>query len=412
MRNKLLLAAWGILGIAGVAPAAEPELRPDHPTEYLVQRGDTLWDIAGRFLTHPWQWPQIWRANPQVQNPHLIYPGDRLVLRYVDGRPVVTVVPGEVHLGGRRFRRSPSVREQPNVEPIRVIPLEAIAPFLERPRVIGEQEARDAPYVLSSQDQMLIAGPDNRIYARGMANARPGDRFVIVRTGATYHAYEPHLRLPDVGEILGYEALYVGDALVTRSGDPATLMVMSGVREVLVGDRLLPEEKQYFPEFIPRPPANEIHGRVVGLVDGVSQVGQYQIVVVDHGSEAGLEPGNVLTVYEAGPLVRDPGVFVGNRLATTRRPEPTERIEFQNADSNPFEQVLENFVNDLAANKRALDRFLGQDRLQPEAEVRLPDEPTGTVMVFRVFPRVSYAIVLDIERPVRLHDALKSPEVD
>ncbi|HAZ61565.1 MAG TPA: peptidoglycan-binding protein [Gammaproteobacteria bacterium] len=405
MLNKLLLAALGFLGMIGVAPAAEPQLRPDHPTEYVVQRGDTLWDIAGRFLTYPWQWPEIWRANPEVKNPHLIYPGDRLVLSYVDGRPVVTVIPGEVHLGGRRFKRSPSVREQPNVEPIRVIPLEAISPFLERPRVLSAQEARDAPYVVSSQDQTLIAGPGNRIYARGLGEVQPGQRLVIVRTGVTYHAYEPNLRLPDVGEVLGHEALYVGDALVTRAGDPATLLVTGGVREILVGDRLLPEEKQQFPEFIPHPPSNEIEGRVIALVDGVSQAGQYQIVVVDHGSETGLEPGNVLTVYEAGARVLDP-------IATTRGQQQIERIEFQRADQSGAEQVVENFVNDIIANKRALDRALGQDRIQREVEVRLPDEPTGTAMVFRVFPRVSYAIVLDIERPVRLHDALRSPSVD
>ncbi len=405
MLNKLLLAALGFLGMIGAAPAAEPQLRPDHPTEYVVQRGDTLWDIAGRFLTHPWQWPEIWRANPAVKNPHLIYPGDRLVLSYVDGRPTVTVIPGEVHLGGRRFKRSPSVREQPNVEPIRVIPLEAISPFLERPRVLSAQEARDAPYVVSSQDQTLIAGPGNRIYARGLGEVQPGQRLVIVRTGVTYHAYEPDLRLPDVGEVLGHEALYVGDALVTRGGDPATLLVTGGVREILVGDRLLPEEKQQFPEFIPHPPSNEIAGRVIALVDGVSQAGQYQIVVVDHGSETGLEPGNVLTIYEAGARVLDP-------IATTRGQQQIERIEFQRADQSGAEQVVENFVNDIIANKRALDRALGQDRIQREVEVRLPDEPTGTAMVFRVFPRVSYAIVLDIERPVRLHDALRSPSVD
>lgn len=405
MLKKVLLAASFILGFAGPAAAAEPQLRPGHPTEYLVQRGDTLWDIAGRFLTHPWQWPQIWRANPKVRNPHLIYPGDRLVLSYVDGQPVVTVIPGEVHLGGRKFRRSPSVREEAHVEPIRAIPLEAISPFLERPRVLSESEARDAPYVVSSQDQTLIAGPGSRIYARGLPDARPGDHFVIVRTGTIYHAYAPELRLPDVGEVLGYEALHVGDALVVRSGDPATLTVTGGVREVIVGDRLLPQEELRFPEFIPHPPSSEIDGRVIGLVDGVSQVGQYQIVVVDHGSESGLEPGNVLTVHEAGAIVRDP-------VASSRASERTERIEFGNADRFPAEQVVENFVNDVIANKRALDHFLGQDRVQREIEVRLPDEPTGTVMVFRVFPRISYALVLKIERPVRLHDALRSPVVD
>jgi len=405
MHKKFLLAALCILGFPGLSPAAGPQLRPDHPTEYVVQRGDTLWEIAGRFLTRPWQWPQIWRANPQVHNPHLIYPGDRLVLSYVDGHPVVTVVPGEVHLGGRKFRRSPSVREEANVEPIRTIPLAAISPFLERPRVLNEQEARDAPYVVSSQDQTLISGPGSRIYARGLPDARPGDHFVIVRTGTVYHAYAPELRLPDVGEVLGYEALHVGDALVLRGGDPATLMVKGGLREVLVGDRLLPQEKLHFPEFIPHPPSSEIDGRVISLVDGVSQVGQYQIVVVDHGSDAGLQIGNVLTVYEAGARVRDP-------IATTRAQQVKERIEFDGADRFPPEQVAENFVNDVIENKRALDRFLGQDRVQREVEVRLPDEPTGTVMVFRVFPRVSYAIVLDIDRPVRLHDALRSPQVD
>jgi len=403
MLKKLLLAAGFGLTLAGAAWATEPQLRPGHPTEYVVQRGDTLWDIAGRFLMHPWQWPEIWRANPQVRNPHLIYPGDRLVLTWVDGRPVVSVMPGEVHLGGRNFKRSPTAREEANLEPIRAIPLEAIAPFLERHRVLDAAAAENAPYIVSSQDQQLVAGPGNRIYARGLADAVPGDRFVIVRTGTVYRSYVPGR--PDLGEPLGYEALYVGDALVTRAGDPVTLQVTGGLREVLVGDRLLPQEKQEFPEFIPHPPPAEIDGRVVGLIDAVSQVGQYQVVVVDHGSDAGLEPGNVMTVFEAGAMVRDP-------IETSRAAEVTERIEFDHADDLPPEQVLENLVNDVAENKRAVDRFLGQDRVRKEVEVQLPDEPTGTVMVFRVFPRLSYALVLDIERPVHLHDALRTPLVD
>jgi hypothetical protein len=403
MLKKMLLATALALALTNGALAAEPQLRPDHPTEYIVQRGDTLWDISGRFLTHPWQWPEIWRANPQVRNPHLIYPGDRLVLQWVDGRPVVMVMPGEVHLGGRNYKRSPAVREEANVEPIRAIPLEAIAPFLERHRVLDAAGAEDAPYIVSSQDQQIVAGPGDRIYARGPAAAAPGDRFVIVRTGTVYRSYVPER--PDLGEPIGYEALYVGDAVVTRGGDPVTLQVTGGLREVLVGDRLLPQEKQEFPEFIPHPPPAEIEGRVVGLIDAVSQVGQYQVVVLDHGSESGLEPGNVMTVFEAGAVVRDP-------VATTRASSVSERVEFEHADQFPPEQVLENLVNDLAANKRSLDRFLGQDRVNREVEVRLPDEPTGTVMIFRVFPRMSYALVLDIERPVHLHDALRTPTVD
>jgi hypothetical protein len=387
------LAAWG--------EAAAPELRPDHPSEYVVRKGDTLWDISGRFLAHPWRWPDLWRANPQVRNPDLIYPGDRLVLSSIAGRPVLMVQPGEVHLGGRNFKRSPVVRDEPHIEPIRALPLEVLQPFLERPQVLTAEAIESSAYVVSSQDQHLVAGPGNRIYVRDLpATARLGDRFTVVRTGVVYRSYVPDA--PDAGEVLGHEALYIGDAVLTRLGDPTTLVISGALRETLVGDRVVPQEKLNYPEFIPHPPAAELEARIVGVIDAVSQVGQYQIVVLDKGTQNGLEPGNVLTVFEAGSSVRDP-------IASTRREGESTRIEFDHADTVPAEQVVENFVNDLKSNKEALDRALGQDRKRKDVEVLLPDEPTGTVMVFRSFEKLSYGLILDIERPVRLFDAARTP---
>lgn len=400
MLKKLALTVALLWAVCGIAEEAGM-LRPDHPSEYVVQRGDTLWDISGRFLNQPWRWPELWKANPQVRNPDLIYPGDRLVLSFVGGLPVLTVQPGEIHLGGRNYKRTPVVRDEPHADPVAAIPLDAIAPFLERPQVLADDVIETMPYVVSSQDQLLIAGPGSRIYVRGLPEtAQVGERYTIFRTGVVYRDYVPDD--PAGGEPLANEALYIGDAILMRTGDPATLDITGGLREVLEGDRVMLQERLEYPEFIPHSPASELEARVIAVIDSVSQVGRNQIVVLNKGSSNGLEPGNVLTVFAAGPSVRD-------AIATERHADDFDPVEFARADDLAVDQVMENFVNDVRKTKRSLDRALGQDTKRAPVMVTLPDEPTGAMMVFRVFDKVSYALILSVERPVRLWDAARTP---
>lgn len=286
----LFIAIWSWAVVAeGVA------LRPGHPQTYVVKQGDTLWGIAGAFLSEPWQWQSLWRANPRIRNPHLIYPGDVLNLTYVGGRPYLTVSRGRNVNRGRNVKLSPSARSTPHDQAIPPIPLDAIRPFLSRPRVMSRRELALAPYVISSQDQHLMAGAGDRIYLRGITDTA-NTRYTVLRQGQVYR---------DGGAILGYEALQVADAVIERFGDPATAYVTQSNREVLAGDRLLPVEHTVYPQFVPHAPERPIDGRIISVVGGVSQIGRHQVVVLNRGAEHGLEPGHVLAIYQSGQYVRD-----------------------------------------------------------------------------------------------------------
>ncbi len=301
---------------AATAPPPPPvatghaRLRPDAPTRYVVKKGDTLWDIAARFLRNPWYWPEIWHENPQIRNPHRIYPGDVISLYYVDGRPRLGITrPGAYHL-------RPSVRTYPLQDKDVGIPIATVRPFLVRPRVVPPEVLQRAPHVLDSQDARLIYGSGDRVYVRGLANAAPGARYSLYRPGAP-------LRDPDTGELLGYEAVHTADARVLRGGEPATVVLEDAVREVLRGDRLMPlDEGQRGFYFIPHPPPHDPQGRIIALHDALTGAGQYQVVVLNRGERDGLEPGTVLAVRQAGRVVQDPLHGPGQSSEVTL---PTER---------------------------------------------------------------------------------------
>ncbi len=322
--------------------ANDVELNPDHPQRYVVVKGDTLWDISGKFLRYPWHWPDIWYVNPQIDNPHLIYPGDELSLVWRDGRPML-----ELNRGQRTLKLSPQVRETMLDKPIPTIPLSAIGPFLSKPKVVGAEVLDNAPYVVASADERLISGTGDYVYARGVEEGE-AENYSVFRGGKVYTD-------PDTNEILGYEAIYTGDASLATLGDPAKMNLTYTNREVQIGDRLLEvEEDDYDLNFIPRSPGTEMNGRIISVFDGVSQVGQYQIVVLNLGNRNGLETGHVLSVFQAGETISD--------------------------------QVTE-------------------DR---KDVVTLPDEHAGEAMVFKTYEKVSYAIVMKATRAIHLYDKVKS----
>lgn len=336
------------------APVAEPAPEPpmikvDAPVTYVVKKGDTLWDIATAFLTSPWRWPEVWHVNPQVRNPHLIYPGDVLVLTYVDGQPRLQVQDGVDGLPPTTLptvKLSPRVRVEPLARAIPTISYDAISQFLSRPRVVTREELERAPYVAAVQDEHLIAGPGYPVYVRGL-NASDVTDFAVVRLGQAY------VNPDDADDILGYEAIHVADAQLQRQGDPATVMLQRAKRETLVGDRLLPAVDGIVEQnYLPHAPDHDVEGRIVGVMGAVSQIGQFQVVAISKGARDDMESGHVLAVYQAGARARDP---------YTRE------------------------------------------------EVQLPRERAGTIMVFRVFDRVSYALVMDATRAIHLHDAVTNP---
>lgn len=324
--------------------AKQIALNPNHPERYAVVKGDTLWDISAKFLQYPWHWPEIWQANPQVENPHLIYPGDELTLVYRDGRPVL-----ELNRGQQTFKLSPEMREVRIDEAINTIPLSIIRPFLTQPRVVGAEVMDAAPYVVATADERLLSGAGDIVYARGITESTQ-EEFSVFRGGKTY--LDPH-----TGEELGVEAIYSGDAVVKQPGDVSTLSLTYTNREVMVGDRLLAVEDEGFDlNFVPRTPSQPMEGMIISVFDGVSQVGQYQIIVLNLGRRDGLESGHVLSVYKAGKTVRD---------------------------------------------------AISADR---KATVTLPDEHAGEAMVFKLYDKVSYAIVMKATTSMHLFDKVRSAE--
>jgi len=327
-----------------------PVLNPRHPETYVVQVGDTLWGIASMFLRDPWLWPEIWQINPQVENPHLIFPGDILSLAYLgDGSPVIQLERGPqvAGAGGGFERLSPRIRSSPLEEAISTIPYETIAAFLSRPRVIERDQVDDLPYIVAHREG-LIASEGRDVYARRVDDAVVGTVFNVVERGE-------ELVDPDNNDVLGYQGIYVGQGRVDRVGDPATLRMLETEREAVVGNLLMPEEDVNRLDFVPRAPEQELEGRIISVLSGVSLIGQYSVVVINRGTNHGLEPGHVLRAYQAGRVIRD-----------------TQR------------------------------RAFGQ-------KVRLPDEPAGTMMVFRTAERLSYALVMEATTPLALLDVVRNP---
>ena len=341
MRKTLL--GLLLLSMSILVQAQESVFRENHPERYQVVRGDTLWDIAGRFLNLPWKWPEIWHANPQINNPHLIYPGDIISLVYIDGQPRLMVDRGQ----GGTIKLSPTVRSSAVAEAIPTIPLEAINAFLNAGRIMDDAEQLEAaPYVIGGEAESVVAGAGNRVYARGdIDETIPA--FGLYRRGKAYTD-------PQSGDFLGIHAQEIGNADVLASErDITTLMVTRSRQEVRIGDRLLEtEERAVASTFFPSDPEDEIDGLILDVPNGVTQIGQYDVVILNKGARDNLQEGNVLAIYKTGEVVRD--------------------------------------------------------RVQNE-RVQLPDERAGLLMVFRVYDRMSYGIVLNAQRQLAIMDKIRNP---
>jgi nucleoid-associated protein YgaU len=278
------------------AIAADVMLNPDHPDSYVVVKGDTLWDISGRFLQEPWLWPEIWHVNPQIENPHLIFPGDILSLVYVDGKPRLNVKRGPM---SNTVKLSPTMRSEPIDNAIPAIPLDKINAFLSESRFIAPGEMNGAPYVVAGAERNIISGVGDKIYARGSFNAGQGI-FGLFREGAMY-------RDPITDELLGVQATDIGEAKkIDQENDIATLVLNRTTQEVRNGDRLLPNaSKPLVATFQPSAPVQETAGVILDVQGGVTQVGRMDIVMINLGAREGLAPGNVMAISKLGETVRD-----------------------------------------------------------------------------------------------------------
>jgi len=352
----------------------EIQINPSHPDQYTVTKGDTLWEIAGKFLTHPWQWPELWSHNTQIKNPHLIYPGDTLYFSTINGKPQLSlsrsdlpqaqtqsntnapcVLKEEEYKHGRKeFAVSedgkvlPCIRESKLEQAIRLIPTANIASYLTSPKVVGEDELNNAPYVLDFAGEHLIIGIGDRVYVRSITETDTLSH-TIYRPGSAYVS-------PESGEILGYEAQYIAEASLQQPGDPATLAITKADREIRIGDRIMPAiEEELALNYFPHPPEESIKGSIISVLGGVSQIGRYNVVVIDKGTADGLLAGHELDIYKAGKIVRD-----------------------------NYSPIKNDAVN-------------------------LPDEIAGTLMVFRPFERVSYALVMKATQALHVLDKVRTP---
>jgi hypothetical protein len=304
-----------------------------------VQVGDTLWDIAATFLRDPWFWPEIWHINTQIENPHLIYPGDVLGLVYIDGEPRITNVRAST------YRLSPQARISPITQAVTSIPYDSVSAFLASGAVLEKREADDLPYMLETRGDHLMASAGNVVYVRGLDEAQLGSRYNVVEVGGP-------LIDPDDNSLIGYQGKFIGEGMLRRTGDPATVALTSSRQEAIPGDRFIPETVDIPLNFYPSAPSSTIDGRIISVVGGVTQIGQYQVVVLNRGTRDGLAVGDVLTVFRTGETVDD--------------------------------------------------RFGG-------GKVRLPDEEAGTLMVFKVYDRIGYGLVMEATQAIHIHDTVRNP---
>jgi hypothetical protein len=363
--------------------AATVQWTDHHPDRYVVQKGDTLWDISAHFLKQPWLWPEIWQDNPQVRNPHLIYPGDELVIA------------GD-HLRHGSGSIEPHVRITTLDDAVPAVPLSLLKQWLKSTRIVGEDAYRNAPHVVGLEENQLRGTTGQLVYIRGL-DAQPGQRFALVRASGRYYDMpavdkdaprEVFRQSPDEREgrpamlwrhgpneftlhgrvrFLGYEMLDFGTVEVTRSGDVSSALVTYSDFEVRAGDYVLPiEDAPYDNEYVPHSPRHvSANMRIIAFSDALNAVGPRQVVALSRGHEDGVENGQTFSIYHPGD-------------------EAVDRTDYTEGSMHKF--------------------------LHPrDANVTLPPEFMGHVMIFRTFDRVSYGLVMDAVKPIHMGDFLFDP---
>ena len=327
-----------------MANADVVQVRPDAPDRHIVVKGDTLWDISAMFFKDPWKWPSIWNINKDsIKDPHWIYPGDVV---YLDRNTGLLSFNGE---GSADSTNSDTDKFNPRIryglsqhDAIPSIPYKDLKPFLSQPLVVEDASLSSAPKIVALQEGRVILG-DNQL---GYVNALPADQ------GNRWQAYRPGKLFtdPETGEVLGREAIYLGDVEATQFGEVSTVVATKTKQEINIGDRLARSAPDSADNYLPRPPNKSIDATIISIYGGVSLAGQNTVVTLNKGARDGLETGNVLALFSKGKVVKQGG---------------------------------DNYT--------------------------LPDERYGLIFVFRVFNKVSYGLVMQTKLPAELLDRARNP---
>jgi len=370
--------------ISLTANAQEVQLNSNHPDRHVVKKGDTLWGISGKFLKDPWQWPKVWQFNrAEIKNPHLIYPGDVIVLDRSGKNPRLRLLRETVTL-------QPGAVEEPlDKEAISTIPLSVISPFLNQPLVIEKDQLATSPRIIGAQDNRVVLSPGTRVYIKDLDEGEGLDWFV----------YRPGKNLvdPDTKEVLGIEANYLGNARITKYGDPASADITKAKEEIFTKDRLVVSGDEVTTNFVPHAPDSAIAGRIMHIYGGVAEGGPQSIVSLNRGAADGVEVGHVLAINRYGRVIKDPE-YQKDKNAPSK--PKLKELNFD-VTTGPDGKKIVNF------EKEPVDPS-GKIVLEP-GMVKLPDERVGLLMVFRVFDRVSYALVMQASEPVYELDAVTTP---
>jgi hypothetical protein len=396
--RQLVVSLAMLLAMPALADTLQ--LQDNAPEKYVVVKGDTLWDISARFLKSPWRWPEIWNLNrEEVKNPHWIYPGDLIVLDLTGAEPRLKLVKGAAS-GLPTVKLSPGVRaSEIGGGAIPTIPIRVIHPFLAQPRVVSAGEFDTAPFILGSNTERVILGSGDDAFATG---GKPGvTRWSLLRPGK-------ELSDPETGEILGYEVEYLGDARTLVEGAPQKIRITQSAREIMPRDILVEADDSTTFEYMPRAPEQPIQGRIISAYGGMTDSGRYQTVVINRGAQHGLEPGHVLAVYREGQAVtlsRDEQ----ERMAwvvdkTSAVPEGGAWLY---SDVRCLKQDSKVTYNQ-SVNMQSAFRNTCLDNRNENA-IKLPDAHSGLVMVYRVFDKVAYALIMQSDGPVYLLDTVRNP---
>jgi LysM repeat protein len=383
--NKHIITLVALACLSFNASAEDIQLQKNHPDRYTVVKGDTLWGISGKFLKDPWKWPKVWKMNrAEIKNPHLIYPGDVVALDTSGGSPQLRLLRETVTL-------EPGIREEPLAkEAIQTISPSVITPFLSQPLLIENGKLDNAPRIIAGPDNRLALSPGNRVYVNGIKEGE-GANWSIYRAGE-------QLTDPDTKEVLGTEAIYLGDANITRYGTPATGEIVRAKEEIFTKDRLVVSPDTFQSSFVPHAPEKQINGRIIRIYGGVAEGGPNTVVSINRGKKDGLEEGHVLAINRYGNVIKDPEYQAPKSNQVVPEEKKLKELNFDVYTDGNGKKIV-NFEKEPVQT---------QVKLEP-GQVKLPDERVGLLMIFRTFDKVSYGLIMNSTDAVYTLDSVQTP---